>query len=466
NFKAGVDYQSLKSSSFFKFPNGQLYIDENFDPIARTFVPSERLDFINAPSTSTGKIMSVYARDKFDISRRLFLEVGLRYENETSKNDVGSKVLDTSAVAPRLQTSFDLTGDGRTLLGGTAGRFYQSVVLSFSDSFANVPQLTNYDDFLWDPATQKYVANPGGSFRAGANGNVPNLNLNATYIDEVTAGVQQQLGPTIGVGVRGVYRKWHDLIDTTLALNSSDNAVTSYINDANARRSYKGVELTFEKRFSHNWNLLANYTYSQTRGNHFGTIATQVDDFNAQTCKTTTDTTIGNNGTIPCSAVNATLNGRPTWDLPHVFNLLGAYAFHLGPVSLTAGGAGIYESGASYSKSRTMNVLNNAGQTFGQTLTYYYEGQGSDRLPNWWNFSTSLEATYRLMGVEVGGKLDVFNIFNKESKIAVNNTTWCDVSNPAAGSACATAIQRYGTATGRASFLTPRNFQFTALVRF
>ena len=466
NFKAGVDWQSLKSSSFFKFPNGQLYIDESFDPSTRTFVPAERLDFINAPSTSTGKIMSVYARDKFDVSRRLFVEVGLRYENETSKNDVGTKVLDTTGVAPRLQATYDLLGDGRTILGGTAGRFYQSVVLNFADSFANVPQLTNYDDFLWDPSTQQYVAHPAGNNRAGANGTQPNLGLDATYLDEVTAGVQQQLGPTIGVGVRGVYRKWHNLIDTILTLDANDSAKTAYANNPAAHRDYKGVEFSFEKRFAHNWNLLANYTYSQTRGNHFGTIASQVSDFNDQTCVTTVDPTIGDNGSIPCSAVNAKLNGRPTWDIPHVFNLLGAYAFHLGPVSLTAGGAGTYQSGASYSKTRTLTVLNNAGESFGTTATYFYDGQGSDRLPNWWNFSTSLEATYRIFGVDLGGKLDVFNIFNRQSKVAVNNTTWCDVSNPAAGSSCATAIQRYGTATARGSYLTPRNFQLTALIRF
>ena len=470
NFKAGVDWQDLESSAFYQFPNGQLYIDESFDPFTRTFVPSERLDFINEPSTSKGTITAIYARDKFDINRRLFMELGLRYEKETSTNDVGSKVLDTAAVAPRLQASFDLSGDGRTLLAGTAGRFYQSVVLSFANQFANVPQLTNYDDYVWDPTTQQYVFS--SSYRAGSNATQPNLGLDGTYIDEITAGVQQQLGPTIGVGVRGLYRKWHDLIDDVLSFDAEDNVHTGYANDSNARRDYKGIELSFEKRFSHNWSLLANYTYSQTRGNHFGTIATQVDDFQSQNCRVGTsggipvDPTIGDGGVIPCAAVNAKLNGRPTYDIPHVFNVLGTYSFQLGPVALTAGSTGIYSSGFSYSKIRTLNVLNNAGATSGQTMTYYYDGQGSDRLPNYWRLNASVEATYRVFGVDLGAKLDVFNVFNRQTAIAVNNTAWCDDTSAAAGSTCAIAAERFGTSTGRGSYLSPRNFQLTALVRF
>ena len=36
-----------------------------------------------------------------------------------------------------------------------------------------------------------------------------------------------------------------------------------------AERSYRGVQATFEKRFSSNWNAAASYTYSRTEGNHF-----------------------------------------------------------------------------------------------------------------------------------------------------------------------------------------------------
>jgi len=466
NFKAGVDWQSLKSSNFFRYPNSQLFIDSSFDYQTRTFEPLYRLDFIDAPSTSKGTITSIYARDKFDIGRRLFLEAGLRYETETSKNDIGDKVLDTSAIAPRFQASYDLLGNGNTLLIGTAGRYYQSVILNFADQFANVPQQGSYDLFIWDPAKKDYVFD--SSVRAGGSSNQPNLDLNATYLDEVTFGAQQQLGPTVGVGVRGIYRKWNDLIDDVASFDANNSFFQRYINDSSAKRNYKGLEFTFEKRFSHNWNLLANYTYSQTRGNHFGTIATQLSDFPNQNCVTTVDRSIGTNGTIPCSQVNgsSSIDGRPTWDIPHLFNVLGAYAFNLGPVSLTAGGLGVYSSGNSFSKVRSLNVLNNAGAGSGKTSTYFYDGQGSDRGPNWWRIDSSLEATYRIFGIEVGAKGEVLNIFNKETPFVVSNTAYCAQTAGTVSAGCTTAVNTYGKYTSRGAFMTPRNFRLTALLRF
>ena len=463
NFKAGIDWQDLKSSNFFRYPNSQLFIDNSFDWQTRTSDPLYRLDFIDAPSTSNGNITAFYVRDKFDVSRRLFLEAGLRYEKETSKNDLGNKVLDTSALAPRLSASFDLLGNGNTLLLGTAGRFYQSVVLNFADQYAAVPQQTNYHLYIWDPASKKFVFDSDNI--AGGSLNQPNLGLNATYLDEFTAGAQQQLGPTVGVGVRGIYRKWHDLIEDAIGYDANGSYFQNFVNDPNAKRTYKGVELTFEKRFSHNWNLLANYTYSQTRGNNFSTIGGQLLDYtNGELCTSSVDPTIG---TIPCTQVNSAqrLSGRPTWDIPHLFNLLGAYAFHIGPVSLTAGGAGIYSSGNSYSKVRTLNVLTASGASTGKTTTYYYDGVGTDRGPNWWRVDGSLEATYRIFGVEIGAKGEVFNIFNRQTPVVVSNTTFCaNTTNPSA--TCSTARKNFGTYTARGSFMTPRNYRVTALLRF
>jgi len=474
NFKAGVDWQDLKSSNFFQYPNGQLFDDNSFDYKTRTFDPLARFDFIDAPSTSSGNIASLYARDKFDVSRRLFLELGLRYETETSKNDVGQKNLDTSGIAPRIQASYDLMGNGNTLLTGTAGRFFQSVVLGFADNYAQNPQQSNYDVYLWDPATKQYVFD--SQVRAGGSTNQPNLGLNASYLDEITLGAQQQLGPTVGVGVRGLYRKWKDVIEDVLYYDATGQRHQDYINDNNARRTYKGVELTFEKRFSHNWNLLANYTYSQTRGNNFSSsnLGGQLEDFTGSNCTNTTDRSIGTNGALPCVSVNSNdrISGQPTWDVPNLFNILGAYVFNLGPVALTWGNAGIYSSGNTYSKTRSMTVRNLAGGATNDRSTYYYEGLGSDRGPNWWRYDTSLEGVFRLFGVDLGAKGEVFNVTNRQTPIVVSNTAFCDVSSPAnqtngvVNTACQTAFNNYGTYTSRGAFMAPRNYRLTFLVRF
>ena len=60
-------------------------------------------------------------------------------------------------------------------------------------------------------------------------------------------------------------------------------------------------------------------------------------------------------------------------------------------------------------------------------------------------------------------KFETFNLFNNEEKIAVNNTSWC---NATTAGTCTTARNNFGTATSRESFVLPRTFRFTFLVRF
>ncbi len=49
-------------------------------------------------------------------------------------------------------------------------------------------------------------------------------------------------------------------------------------------RSYKAIELTFEKRFSGNWQALVNYTLGRAYGNQFASFASQLFDFAGRTC--------------------------------------------------------------------------------------------------------------------------------------------------------------------------------------
>jgi len=282
------------------------------------------------------------------------------------------------------------------------------------------------------------------------------------YIDEFSVGAQQQLGPTVGVGARYIHRNWSDLVDDVLTVGASGNSLT-FQNVENAERKYDGLELTFEKRFSHHWNLLANYTYSKVRGNHFGgsgdgNITSQLNNYSAQNCRTTADPTIGTNGTIPCASLDALLQGHPTWDLPHIVNVLGAYAFNLGPVNLTAGATGLYQSGVSFSKTRSMTVVGAANAT----RNYFYEGQGSDRGPAVYAANLSLEATYRLFGVDMGLKGECFNVTDRQGQLTISNTAWSNAQT-AAGQ---TTRDAFGKSTARNAFQAPRSFRVTYLVRF
>src|SRR5688572_29426020 len=113
NVKVGYDFQNLESGAQFDFPNRQYYVAESYNPVTRTpvFGPnSTRQDYDSGPSISTGKMNSFFARDKMELSDRLSLEAGVRWERQTGSSDVGQSTVDTTMFAPRLSGTYDLTG--------------------------------------------------------------------------------------------------------------------------------------------------------------------------------------------------------------------------------------------------------------------------------------------------------------------------------------------------------------------
>jgi hypothetical protein len=76
----------------------------------------------------------------------------------------------------------------------------------------------------------------------------------------------------------------------------------------------------------------------------------------------------------------------------------------------------------------------------------------------------ALEATTRAgRNANVGVKFETFNLMNAQDKIDVNNTAWCNDNTSAS---CQSVRASFGTATSRSSFLAPRTFRLSFLIRF
>jgi hypothetical protein len=461
NFKVGFDWQNMNSSNLFAYPNGQLYIDTSFDLASRTFEPNLRRDYEVGASTSKGNTYAVYGRDKFEIGSRVFIEAGLRFEYQTGTSDVNADTVDTKTLSPRVSSSYDVRGDGKTLLVGSYGRYYQGILQGFSDSFANVPQQTNYDNFVWNGT--EYVYN--NTVSLGASTFQPNLSLNPAYTDEFTVGAEQQIGQAIGVGVRYIHRTWGDLIDDIQQFRADGSIDRQVVNLDAAEQTYRGIEFTFTKRFSKNWNAATSYTYSRTRGNQFANNFSALANFEDAMCRTTIDTALGENGIFPCSDVQANLYGRPAFDRPHLFKYSGAYSRPIGPVRTTVGIVGDFISKTTFTRSRGVNVLLPGTTTnAGPTITYLYEPLGSNRIDGMEHtLDLLLEGTFRLYRTaEAGMRFETFNLLNNEDKLAVANNTWCELAT----GGCATTRANFGTATARGNFEGPRTFRFSAVFRF
>jgi hypothetical protein len=464
DIKVGFDFQNMESGSLFQFPNAQFYTYETYNQVTGAGVPVSREDYETGDSTSQGKIYALFARDKFQPMARLSLEAGLRWERQTGSSDIGNSTVDTNVFAPRLSASYDLSGDGKTLLTASYGRYYSAIIQGFSDEFAGVPQQANYDFFLWNGS--QYVFSQ--TVTVGGSDFAPNLDLKPYHMDEVTLGFQRQFGRSMAAGARFITRTWGDLIDDVRTFRSDGSIDRQVINYDAAERDYKGFQMTFEKRFSNNWNAQGSYTYSRTEGNHFADNFSALGDYLDAQCRTTVDVSIGSNGVVPCAEVNNGANkfGRPIYDRPHNFKLNGAYVRPFGPVNVTFSALTEFISKRRYEKQRTMQVLVPAtGANSGQTAAYFYEERGSSQLEGLQNFiDFATEGTWRIAGSHQAGlKFEVFNLTNNEEKIISNNVAFCGNSNTAA---CATAVNNFGKASARNSFLAPRTFRFSVIYRF
>jgi outer membrane receptor protein involved in Fe transport len=475
NIKVGYDFQNMESGAQFDYPNRQFYYAESYDPVTRTpvFGPnSSREDYDSGPSVSEGKINAIFARDKMQLSDRFSLEAGLRWERQTGTSDVGASTVDASVFAPRVSGTYDLSGDGNSLVSASYGRYYQAIIQDFSDEFAQVAQLANYNNHVWNGS--EFVFQNRVEVSGSGSGFTPNLDLKPSHMDEFTVGYQRQFGRSFGAGVRFIAREWGNLIDDVITFNDDGSLNRQVLNYDAADRKYRGLQLTAEKRFSNNWNAQASYTYSRTRGNHFDDTFTELGDYIDAQCRTTVDLTVGDGGFIPCAEVQNGANkyGYPTYDRPHNFKLAAAYVRPVGPVNLTFGALTEALSKYRHQKERTVNVLLPGTLTnSGNQATYYYNERGADPVEGMeWYLDTSVEGTWRIYDTaQAGFRAEIFNITDRQEQLRSNNFVWCGSD---AGAGCATARENFGKAISRGSYrgglagTTTRQYRFSLLFRF
>ena len=75
-------------------------------------------------SSSEGRNLGIYLRDRFEVGAHFVFSVGARWEEQTLRNDRGRDVIDSRDLSPRLSAVYDVGGNGRQLVSLSAGRFY------------------------------------------------------------------------------------------------------------------------------------------------------------------------------------------------------------------------------------------------------------------------------------------------------------------------------------------------------
>ncbi len=263
-----------------------------------------------------------FIQDTWKVSPRLTLNLGLRAEHERVPNfgSAGVEVpiefgLDEK-LAPRVGFAYDLTGDQKWKAYGSWGLYYDVMKYEMPRGSFGGDKWVDYF-FTWD--NPNFTLNGAGcatgtntiaerpSCAAGTFIEVLDRRFNSaedldSTVDpdlkpmkqmEIQFGVTHELGNSMVVGARFVRKNLIRTIEDVgivvpgvgevyyianpgegISLSLADPGIPNF---AKAKREYTAMEFTFEKRFSNNWALFANYTLSKLYGNYSGLASSDED---------------------------------------------------------------------------------------------------------------------------------------------------------------------------------------------
>ncbi len=299
--KAGINLDMVEfDDGFFRYGGGHYYYGDwddffNDDPI---YYIQAFSDYNGAVKFDTG-FYAAYVQDEWRMTPNFTLTYGLRYDLQDHDDPKEANPLfpatgnipdDTNNVAPRVGFAWDINGDGKQVLRGGAGYFFDRspTLLDANAMLANgvrVVRVTTYCDSGDCPPYPGRLSDMGGL--SGGRPDIyvfaPNFQNPETF--RMSLGYEREVAPDLSIGVDLVYSETEKLerkMDLNLApdggttpdgrptyrtrANYPDfNKIIQFTSDA--RANYKALILKANKRFSNGWMLNASYTYSRARDN-------------------------------------------------------------------------------------------------------------------------------------------------------------------------------------------------------
>ncbi len=433
--KAGFQFERVNANVFRNYSGGQFvtilapYAD---DPQGRPVyfhsffsTPDSTIDNpVVAPVVATPQndVFAVYAQDRWSVLPNLTINAGVRWEKEIIRGLDHLTYLNINHFSPRLGFAWDTFGDGRTKVSGSYSETIQVIPLDMNIRSLNGERdgaTYNFDptSLACDPAAERPDLGNSCVIR-GKLVDAVDPNLKAPFSHEVILGVEREVGGNWSVGVRGIYRSLRRAVeDSCVPSDTCDNygftnpgfsqevCLAGECQPApqfpRARRDFKGLELTAQKRLSDHWMVYASYLYSKLQGNYDGAFRA-IGGFFAK------DPNITDDFDYPEFEVNA--NGRLTLDRRHQAKVQAAYVF---PFGVTLSAAAFYQSGTPLSRIGWWN--NYAGPEL------FITPRGTaGRTPNTYDVDAHLDYALLIQPVTIHVLVDVFNFVNRQRALTVD----------------------------------------------
>lgn len=402
--------------------------------------------------------LSVYLQDSWTIKDRLTLNIGLRAESQYmpsftdntsyegySKNPVKFGLGDT--LAPRVGVSYDVFGDSSLKLFASYGIYYDLMKLYMGQlTFGGTKRVEDYYA-LQDPDWTKIAASgklddaasqkAGNTYAGSMDYLPPSLNrvdpdIKPAAQREFSFGAEKKLAENLSITARFVQkhliRTIEDVGVYVTEVNPNTGAVTVYqdfwitnpgfgvslpisqggkfIDDywacPKATREYYGLNVSLEKRFSHNWQGGINYTLSRVSGNYSGLASSDEGGRLGPSVEQDFDRWF-----MGYDGLGNVLDGPLPQDRTHYLKAYGSYSF---PFGLTVGAVAYGRSGLPL----TTKILYNSKY-------FYVNGRGDlGRLPaTFWadiylDYTLKLGAKYRAsINLQINNVTDTDTIQSK-----------------------------------------------------
>ena len=403
-------------------------------------------DFKLVAKTNT-KVESWYVQDDWRMTKNFQLNLGVRWDLQQANGNEGSylklnNLFDT--LQPRIGFSWDPTGKGKTKIFANYARYVETPLpldINVRAGSNNTQTDKNFNVQTLNGPLTANVATGFGTRNLGASSTPVDVGLKPQTVNETTAGFQHEIWKNTVFGFRGIYRAQGSVIEdgsfddgnnyflfnpgeplppgpggitgNTEYLSCSDPTIGCF---GRARRYYRALEFTLDKRFADNYAFQASYVYSSLIGNYEGLFRND----NGQSDPNITSL-------FDLVSLLTNMYGRLPNDRPHQFKFNGTYQT---PFKLVFSGNFYVQSGIPFNQLIPHPVYgNNEGFAVqrGTAITPADApggiSAGSNRTPMTWNLDLGFYYPIKFSeSKELRFTADWFNVTNSQRAVTLDNT--------------------------------------------
>ena len=445
---------------------------------------------------------STFLNDVWRVNKQLTMNLGLRYDKNSTADQGGNKVGNDASFSPRLGVTYDINGSGKWLANLGYGHYVGMFNTQIADAASPAGRESNYSYWYAGPAINTtgppyktsyealqtvwdwFFAN-GGTSRAvrtsptvvGVNTSV-NPGVKSSNSDEVMVGLARQLANKGAVRVDYVYRKYHDFYGNYVNLGTGEVVdprtglkfnMTVVNNTDTVARDYNGVSVQFDYRLRKDLTLAGNYMLSWSNGSVEGEDST--------------------NGATRASANEYPEYRQAAWNYPlgytngdqrHKMRIFGTWQMpidrKLGTFDL--GATQRFDSGGPYDYNFSIDsrpyVTNPGYLVPPSSVTYYATNRGAFHFDGFWRTDLSLSWNYKIYKKAQVFFRGVFaNVFNNQALQSFNTavttsgmTAFNPFTTPAVEGVNFKKDSLFGQASGPGSYQSPRDVSFSVGFRF